>query len=199
MVDFDFRDFERAARSLNAFSNQVPFALARALNDSAELARSDLPQTWAEHITVRNPRFLKAALSTKGTRATKARLSVEIYDRLGRANLFLHDQGGSRKPRGAAIAVPSKALQAARTSKGVPKGLRPRAIPNSFVKGDVLYQRTGKGKNRGLKLMYVLRPQTRISPDVPFHREFDRIMRREVPRQFGVRLEQAMKTAFRQK
>ncbi len=127
-----------------------------------------------------------------------------MYDRLGRGSLALHDHGGTKKPRGKAIAVPSAELQARRSGKGVPKGLRPRNLPatgpsGSFVKGDVLYQRVGAGKSRGLKLMYVLKPAAPIRADVPFHSDFDRIMRQTMPIQFRLSMRKAMETARKTK
>ena len=210
---FDFRDVDRAIRRLEGFERQVPFALAKAMNATVEIARkNDLPQAWSQHITARNPNFLKAALSTTRARANKRNLRVELYDRLGRGNLALHDAGGARSPRGGAIAVPSKAnLQPKRGSHGVPKGLRPRNVPNSFVKqskyGPVLFQRVGTYKkatknspaqdNRHLKAMYGLAPSVRIRADMPFHAEFSRIVKREMPRQYSKAIREAMATAFR--
>ena len=146
---------------------------------------------------MRNPNFLKAALTTRGKRATKRNLRVELYDQLGRASLTKHETGGTKSPKGAALAVPTAAVRSRRGSKGVPRGLRPKNLPNSFRMGDAVYQRTGKGKNKKLRLMYVLKPSAQISPRVPFHRNFETIMRREVRRAFGPRLEAAMKTAIR--
>jgi hypothetical protein len=194
-LEFDFSGFKRAAEQLNAAADQIPFALSQALNDGAEIVRKELiADVWPSHVKVRNARFIGAALTTKGRRATKRNLRVEIYDRLGRGSLALHETGGAKRPRGAALAVPSKALQATRTSKGIPAGMRPRALPNSFKKGDALYQRTGKGKTKGLKLAYVLKPSTAIKPTVPFHRDFDDAMRIEVRRAFGPRIQAAMKS-----
>ena len=202
---FDTKQFQRAARRMDALASQIPFALALALNGSAELARRELAETvWPEHVDARNRSFLKAALSTKGTRATKRNLRVVVFDRLGRGNLLLHDRGGTKRPRGKALAVPSAALQARRTGKGVPKGLRPRNLPatgpsGAFVKGDVLYQRVGRGQSRGLQLMYVLKPTAPVRADVPFHAAFATAMRRTMPAQFRAAMRRAMATARKTK
>lgn len=202
---FDTRAFQRYARVMDGLASQIPFSLAQALNASAEIARKELAENvWPEHVEARNKSFLKAALSTKGTRATKRNLRVVIFDRLGRGHLLLHDRGGTKRPRGKAIAVPSADLQSRRSGKGVPKGLRPRNLPSTgpsgaFVKGDVLYQRIGKGKSRGLKLMYVLKPSAPIRADVPFHAAFSATMRRTMPIQFRLALRKAMTTARKTK
>ena len=198
MIRFDLRDFQRVAKSLNAYADQIPFALAQAMNDAAELARKEIVErTWPTHMDVRNARFMSAALTTKGERATKRRLRVAVYDKLGRGNLVLHEHGGSKRPRGTSIAVPSKVLQDRRTGRGVPKGLRPKTVPNSFKApgkfgADVIYQRTGSKSKPSLKFMYSLRPSVPIRAEVPFHADFARVMSREIHRAFGPRLKAAM-------
>lgn len=207
-LKFDFSDFERVAKRLDAFADQIPFALAKSLNDAADIARRQIiDDTWPHHVSVRNSGFMNAALTTKGTRATKRKLSVVLYDRLGRAGLQLHAVGGTKRPRGRNLALPSAKVAARRTGKGVPKNLRPLALPNSFKQGDIIYQRVGKyqkaGKRsaakdtRGLKLMYTLKPSVRIRPDVPFYQDFASTMRREVPKAFNKNIKLAMATAFR--
>ncbi len=89
-------------------------------------------------------------------------------------------------------------------SRGGPAGAcqracAPRNVPNSFkTKGkfgtDVIYQRAGKGKAKGLKLMYGMQASAPIPAKVPFHRDFETVMRREVVRAFGPRLRAAMAT-----
>ncbi len=214
MFTLDLREFDRAIHDFAATLDQVPFALAQAMNDGVEFARDEIiNRTWPGNVAVRNPRFLQAALTTRGNRATKTNLRVAIDDRLGRASLGLHAEGGEKTPRGKAIAVPSAAVAGRAGAKGVPKGLRPRALPNSFVKGNAIYQRVGtyqkvgapgtgrsgvaRGKGydgRGLTLMYRLAPRAEIRADVPFDSDFERAMRAGVDRAFGPRLQRAMAT-----
>ena len=194
MIRFDLRDFQRVAKNLDAYADQIPFALAQAMNDGLKAAREEIIQkTWPEHVQVRNSRFMSVALRREF--ANKRTLRVALYDNLGRGNLLLHETGGSRKPLGTAMAVPNKAnLQPRRRAGGVPKGLRPKALPNSFKKQgkfgtEVIYQRTKKGP---LKLMYSLERSTPVKAEVPFHADFERVMRLEVARAFGPRLKAAM-------
>ncbi|OCK60031.1 hypothetical protein LMTR3_20815 [Bradyrhizobium sp. LMTR 3] len=69
----------------------------------------------------------------QGGRATKQSLSVEIYDKLGRANLMLHAKGGTRRAKGANIAIPSS-VNVRRTARGAvtrsqtPKGLADKGV-----------------------------------------------------------------------
>ena len=225
-LSFDFSDLRRASRGLGALDNQLPFALANAINASAEIGRRTLIEdTWPGHVEARDSNFLKAALTTKGERATKRRLRVVVYDRLGRAHLRAHEVGGTKTPRGSALAVPVEALAAKRTGKGMPQRLKPRALPNSFVtdgrranahlKQGAVYQREGAYRAKGtkitrtgkkrkeaadfrtVKLMYVLRPSVPIRATVPFHADFERAVRRAMPIEFRAAIHRAMKTAIR--
>lgn len=201
-LTFDFRDFERAAERMQAAQEQIPFALSQAMNDGLAAAREQIVErTWPAHMTVRNQRFLGVALRREF--ASKRKLRVSLFDNIGRGNLLLHEQGGTRRPRGASIAVPTDRLKGKRTGKGVPKGLRPGALgATAFKKGDALYRRVGtyqKGSpgepgtdNRRLELLYVLKPSTQIKAEVPFEADFDRAMITEVWRSFRPRLMTAM-------
>src|SRR5262249_62408926 len=98
-LEIDFSEAEQFARLIGAAADQIPFALATALNRSADVTRNLLiRQTWPGHIHERNSSFIAASLTTKESRASKGSLSVEIYDRLNRGNLMLHAQGGTRNP-----------------------------------------------------------------------------------------------------
>lgn len=196
---FDFSDFERVARNMDAFADQIPFALSRAMNDAADDTRTKLiEETWPTHVQARNRSFMRAALTTKGQRATKRKLQVTIYDKLGRGNLSLHSKGGTRQASRGTIAVPSRVVKVRRSGKGVPAGLKPRALPNSFRKGDSIYQRMPKTKKvkAHIRLMYTLKPSVRISPDVPFEADFRSTMQRRVFERFGPRIREAMKSRF---
>lgn len=194
MLSFDMRDFDRAARNFDAFADQVPFALAGAMNDALEEARRELVEvTWPTHVQVRNPTFMKAALTTRGNRATKGNLRVAIDDKFGRASLPLHAEGGLKTPKGQKLAVPTAALAGRRRSGGVPKGLRPRTIPNTFRKGNMLFQRVGP-KGRKLKPVYALATDATVKADVPFERSFDRAFTLALARNFGPRIRAAMAT-----
>ena len=225
MVTFRIDGLDRLLKKLDGFERQIPFAMSVALNKAADVAREELPQVWAQHISARNPNFLKAALSRKGTSATKTRLRVELRDVIGRGNLNLHDKGGSAHGSGAlAIPTTSSGIGKRRGAKGVPKGMQPRNLANSFAKigktGDIIiYQKTGKYQkatkaahrkaartgdprpkgtdNRHLRLEYVTKPTNRVRADVPFQAEFNRIMKREIPKQFSIAIKAAMQKSFK--
>jgi hypothetical protein len=194
-IEFDMHEVEERALSLGASIDQVPFAMATALNAAADMTRDYLiHETWPEHVIQRNTSFIGASLTTAGARATKNVLTVEIYDKLGRGHLKLHAEGGERRPLGARLAIPGENVAFARTAGGVPARLKPRVLTNAVIKGDVLYQRVGRGKNKRLRLMYVLKPSGRIPKAVPFYEDFGQHMRDALEQSLPEAVKHAMET-----
>lgn len=190
-IELDGAALQKAAQDLGASIDQIPYALARTLNDAANDTRSFLiGTTWPSAVQVRNQSFMKASLTTKDARATKDDLSVTIYDKLGRGNLSLHARGGERLARGSVLAIGVTGA-VTRSARGVPQSQRPRNLKNTFRKGDVLYQRLPGGK---LKLVYVLKPQAKIKKDVQFYRDFQRVMNERVKANLAKNVALAMRT-----
>jgi len=194
-VSFDMSEFERAASGIGALQDQIPFALSQSLNDGLFASRDHLIiHTWPAHVSVRDSNFIRNALRVE--RASKGKLSGAVTNegtRAGnRAHLKLHETGGTKRPSKSKIAIPDRKVLARRSGRGIPKSLRPGTAPNTFRKGDVIYQVTGGKKNRKLKLLYTLKPSAPIKGVVPFHADFDMVMRREVARSFPNRIRAAM-------
>lgn len=184
------RDFERAAQSMLAAADQVPFAISRTLNKAVLSTENRLAnETWPSRVTVRNKGFLKAALAPEFS--DKRTLRVALVDRLGRASLGLHAKGGVKRAKGN-FAIPTSRVR--RGPKGVVASQRPGSLKRKVVRGGLIFQATGKGRNQRLQLMFKLQPTTRIKADVPFHRDFARFMREEVRREFPKAVAQAMRT-----
>jgi len=199
MLKIDTSDFLRAARNLERTIDQLPFAFSRAMNDAAKATRFSLiQQTWPSAVKVKRPNFLPWALRIKFS--NKRNLTIEINDEhaQGRGNLELHADGGAKTVRGR-VAVPGKYIKV--NGRGVPRNLQPRNLPNSFRRGDIIYQRyqetKKKGGKRGLKLMYSLKDSVRIKQDVPFHRDFERVFREEFMKAAPKRIEEAFATMKR--
>jgi len=190
-VEIGYLNAQQVAMSLGAAADQVPYALALALNRSAEVTRNLLiRQTWPGAVHARNSSFIAASLTTRDSRASKSSLSVEIYDKLDRGNLQMQAKGGLRAPMaGSNLAIPASDIH--RTASGVPKRLRPKNLKTAFVKKGLLFARDGRGR---LKLLYALKPQTRIPKRVPFYEDFEASMRRELLRTLPLAVEKAMRT-----
>jgi hypothetical protein len=191
-IEFDYKELEKYATALGARIDQIPFALAIAMNRSADVTRNLLIRsTWPSAIVQRNASFIAASLTTKEARASKSSLAVEIYDKLDRGNLQMQAKGGTRTPRsGSNLAIPASTVP--RGSKGVPKNLRPANLRNSFKKNGLLFTRDTKGRAR---LVYALKPATRIPKRVPFYEDFHASMSRELTRTIPQAVMRAMATA----
>lgn len=120
-------------------------------------------------------------------------MRAEIFDQLGHVDLTRLTLGGTKRPvRGGALAIPSKNVR--RNANGaVLKGQKPRALPRTVRKGDLIFQAQGRGKNSKLKLMYAVRTSGRIKPQVPFYSEFDRLYRAELYKAFPNAVRNVMK------
>ena len=193
-VEYDFREMEAYAASLGARINQIPFALATALNRSADVTRQLLiKQTWPTHVTQRNASFIAASLTTKQARASKQSLSVEIYDKLDRGHLQMQAKGGVRTPKGKGrLAVPVSGVR--RTGKGVVSNLKPRNLKTAVEIRGNLFTREGRGR---LKMVYALKAATKIPKRVPFYEDFTTSMERELRRTIPMAVKKAMDTAKR--
>lgn len=191
-VSLNLRDFERRAHEIGANVDQVPFALAGALNTAAFDARTVLVQdTWPTHVTVRKPSFITAALRVEP--ATKAHLSVSITDAAihGRGHLNLHAHGGIKRSKGR-LAIPTKAVR--RGPSGVVRSQRPANLARKVVKGGLIFQETGRGKRKKLRLMFKLQPSARQPKDVPFVEAFQHAMRNGIRTSFLEALAKAMRS-----
>jgi hypothetical protein len=190
MLTLDLSDFERKAREIGGAIDQVPFALANAMTTGAFKVRDALiTETWPKAVTVRNRSFLRAALRVEPAR--KDHLTVAIVDALGRGHLGLHARGGVKKAKGR-LAIPT--ARVAKGASGVRKGQLPRNLKRAVVKGGLIFQAEGKGKNSHLRLMYRLRPMAKIKQDVPFVADFTRYFIAEAHRAFPATMAKAMKT-----
>lgn len=193
-IKFDLTEFERRAKELEGTIDQVPFALALALTEAANITKQALVDEWPQHITQRNPSFIKRALQVKP--ATKHDLRVEIYDDLGKANLELHADGGTERAK-SKFAIPVE-NNIRRGARGVLRSKWPRSLANSFVadlrgKGAALWVRYGRNGRR-LRLMYTLRSAVEVKKDVPFRETFAEAMMRELRKSFPAAMARAMKT-----
>lgn len=143
---------------------QLPFAISRALTDTAFAVRSHIVETTGPRdFTLRNKRFLGVALRVQAAR--KDNLQAIVYDRLGREYLTTQAIGGQKIPRRGRIAVPQGQARAKRGTGGVPKRLRPGAPGVFKLKAkdgtEILAKRTGR-RGRQIETLFTLARQARI-------------------------------------
>jgi hypothetical protein len=195
MLYFDVSEFERRARELDAAADQIPFALANALTRAAFRTKARLAEeTWPQHVQVRNKGFMKQALQI--VPATKRNLTIEIFDRLGRANLKAHADSGTIRPQRARnLAIPPEGT-VTRTARGIPDRQKPKAIIASTPKRALRITPKGifVGQGGRLRLKYAFAPLARVKKDVPFREDFERFMRQELREAFPITMRKAMAT-----
>ena len=172
-------DIDQATRDcVNFFSDQVPFALASALNDTAfEVRKRIVEVTFNRDFSVRNPTFPKLLWKVEN-KATKRKLEVEVNQQAVGGKL--HDyieratSGGVKTPRGANIAVPINP-GAVRGAKGaVRKAEKPRNLKNSYIRnvnGNLILFERKRGKESVAK--YVLQKNAKIEPIFRFYEDAD--------------------------
>jgi hypothetical protein len=199
-LDLDIRDFERKARDVDAMVDQVPFALAQAMNRAVKDARESLiHETWPSAVTVRNPYFLRASFHMEFARASdwrhRGEMHVAIADTMGRAHLAAHAYGGEKTARGRLAIPPSSGKVVIRTGHGVRKNQTPRAIIDHTPK-HALRIIPGKGIFVGeggrLWLHYSFKARATIRQDVPFVSDFRSVMIGKVQQYFPQELAKAM-------
>ncbi|MBE7202012.1 MAG: hypothetical protein INR70_29985 [Parafilimonas terrae] len=200
MLRLDTSAFERTARNLGLAEKEMPFALANALTHSAFKTKDALVNhTWPSAVKVKNSRFLRASLNVDPAMARDFRagrsMSAAIFDNLGHVDLRRLEAGGTKAPtKGGLLAIPTTRVKRG-AGGAVRAGQKPRALdPKKVVKkGNLLFMREGRGKNAKLRLMYKLRPNAKIKPTVPFHSDFDRLMRAQIYKSFPTSVRNVLK------
>lgn len=81
-----------------------------------------------------------------------------------------------------------------RTSHGVSAHQRPANLERKVVKGGLIFQEKGRGKNRKLVLMYKLQATAHQPADVPFSETFARKFKESALVHFPARMSQAMRS-----
>src|SRR6266487_928066 len=120
---FDFREIEQWAAKLGVAADQIPFATARAINDSIFATRKVLvDEMWPSVVNVANPHYPSAVLRVDT--ATKYHLTASIHEiKETSTPLILHAKGGTKtKRKGRHFTIPTKEYkQAHRTQRGLAK------------------------------------------------------------------------------
>jgi hypothetical protein len=196
-VKFDFSDFERKANELSAAADQIPYVLARSLNQAAEDARTVLiVQTWPKAVHVRNTTFMRALCAQRCGAFTPPRATSPSRStiRCNRAQLQKHARGGTKTARGAHLAIPSSEIPIG--SHGVRKSDRPAALIARTPKRALRITNRGVyvGKGGRLHLKYALRRSVPIPADVPFESDFRAAMIDGVRTAFPIWIRKAMQT-----
>jgi len=189
-------------KALDVFGkDQLPFATAGALTSTAFVVRETIVEdTFPRSFNVKNKRF--AGATFRVDKANKRKLEARVFDRLGKDFLAMQESGGTKRPRGNNVAIPTDEIRV--TGRGVAKARRPRQILQSGKRAfktrsktgqEIIAQRRGK-KRYPLKVLYVLEPQAQIKPRFPFYTVAQMSAQKTFEKKLPEFLKRARKNAF---
>jgi hypothetical protein len=195
-VELDATEYIKHVEALQGRMDQVPYALALALNKANENTRELLVRVWPQHVKARQSGFIRYALR-RGPPATKRELRVEIYDQTRKPFIKRLDTGGTHAAKGSNLAIPFE-RNVRIGAHGVKSAMLPRNLPNAFVadlngRGPAVWQRQKTKKGTRIKLMYVLKPSVPVPHKLSFSEDFEVSMRNEVRTSFPAAMARAMK------
>lgn len=196
-LEFDPRAFNRWLNRVA--QKQVPFATARALTWTAKDAQAAIRQKVQSSMILRR----KWALSGIRIKAAQKRHGLNgMFAEVGSVDWFMADQLGEtsnvRKPRSSRYRAIPRKVRRTRAS-AIPRSKRPKALlsrSNVFVQERVkgrpaIWQRQAKG----LKLLYTLTPEQRITPVFSFNDAVAKLAADRFPRHWLRSMNEAVATA----
>jgi hypothetical protein len=196
-ITFKVEGIDGLLRKLDIARKQIPFATALALTKTAQQAQQDVTAELPRIFDRPNP-FTQRAIGY--TRASKVDLTAKVFIRAKQA-AYLQRQitGGTRLPRGKGLALPANAPidQFGNVRRAWLRQVKNRKDVFSGTVGGVpgLWQRTGKGGARGLKLLLAYEPRAEYTPRFDFAGLVKQSVQRHLQRNVRDAVAQAMRTA----
>ena len=205
----------------NMIAKQLPFAITKALNDTARAAQTAIREGLTQHFTLRRRAW--AMQNVKITQFAQKRqvefvatIAIQAPGDASRSDILSKfEAGGVKRPIGASqgLAVPAEEIK--RTGGGlIPANLRPRALQLKFhgtaggkvqykgVKGTFAVQRAdGSGgilqrqKGGRVVVLYWFQRSVRIKPVLQFRATAERVMTESFPGFMNAALANAIRTA----
>jgi hypothetical protein len=194
MITFDMRSVKQVADDLKVAADQIPYAMSRALNDAAFATRDKLISTWPQHVSQRNPGFIRQALRVE--KASKHDLTVRIVEQPSSVSLERHAEGGTKTPQHSrSLAIPPKG-SVQYGPRGIRSDQRPSAILRNTPKRALRVTSKGifVGAHGMLHLKYTFAPSAQQPKDVPFYEVFATSMRDAVNDLLPRYLQEAMRS-----
>ena len=193
-------DITRGIKKLdNLEKKQLPFAMAKALTDTANDARDHyVDNILGQKYTLRGKWYkARTRFGFNVKKATKHDLTAVVYTRADW--MRLHEKGGIKKPQSTHLAIPTELIRRSKKTGKISKAMRPKQVMASgkgFIanKGGqkmIMRRRTKKI----VEPIYLLERQARIKPTMDFKRSITSVVRRKFPWQFNRAMRYAMATA----
>lgn len=186
-------NLKEVASFSDALKKQIPFAMSKAINSTAEKIRDKTLFGAKDALTLRGtwwkPRT-KFGFNVKPS--TKRNLIAEIYTKADW--LFQHEEGGIKTAKGM-IAIPT--VDVKRTKRDIiSKGNRPRNIKGAFKvttkNGNEFIAKRVKGK---LVVLYWLEKQAKIKGVYKFHDIAYKTFNDSFKKEFDDAIDYALRTA----
>jgi hypothetical protein len=196
-------DIDAAIAEVGEFwRSQVPFATAKAINDTIfEVRNYVVETTYPQAFKVRNKRF-PGLLFKIGQKAYKKAPEAILGQTLDRDYMERHTRGGIKTGRGGGrIAIPTDP-ESMRTATGriqaSKKPLRLEQQKNVFTitKGDKKYVvRKNRGKGKPNTLLYIITPSAKIDGFFRFYEDATRVTIDTFPVRWSAAMTQAINTS----
>lgn len=182
-----------------SLASQVTFALASSMTATAKDGQAESIKEIGGTFTVRNSWPQPGnKFGVKITPATKAKLETSVGTDASWLEPF--EEGGVKKPRGRAIALP--VIGGARPSfaskipaRNLPRNLAAKAFVLATKAGAMLFVRKGRGKKKSLAAQYFLDPIVRVTVHSVLFEPVKRIFETRFQENYNKAQEKALQTA----
>jgi hypothetical protein len=199
--------------------NQLPFAIANALNDTAKAAAAEAREEAGKRLNIRKKSLLSIFIRTPADqRATKKKLSARVMvagpksDPTRGPVLAAHEVDGIKTPnKGRYVAMPGREIMSKGARGGVKRGFelakfKPflRAGPKKSYGKMGTFLVTSKKSGipmllqpigKRLRVLWLFVKQTRMTANLGFDKAVRRAIKRDMTRNVGTRLTQAIASA----
>ena len=193
-------EIRRVLGQLETFSSrQIPFAIAKALTDTAKDVQAEVKRDIPSKFTLRRQWIVQGI---RIIAATKQNLTAFVYSKDSATFMGRQEQGGEKHPmKGRRIAVPTNAVRRTKTQI-ISRSELPANLTNSFVLEGKdgrtwIAKRFNKGQRAGVQLMYQLLPSTRVKPRLGLRSTGDLVIRRRFTGKLIAALQAALSSARR--
>lgn len=165
-------DHKAVTDALREFGRQIPFAMAKALNDVANDAQKDIQNSLPQRFTLRRPDFIKRTIKRdRADFATKSKLEATVRVDPARDVLAKFEAGGTKTPiAGRAIAIPTENVRRTKTQL-ISEANRPAmliATGKGISHRGLLLLKKGRGRAARFLTAYVFKRSVRIPKTLGF-------------------------------
>ena len=165
-------DDKAVTDALKDFAKQIPFAMSKALNDTANDVQRSIQDSLSQRFTLRRPDFIKRTIKrNREDFATKTKLEAIVRVDPTRDILAKFEEGGTKRPtKGTAIAIPTENVRRTK-AQIISQQNRPAflvATGKAISYGGKLLLKKGRGRGATFLVAYVFKKAVRIPKSLGF-------------------------------